>query len=395
MTTRNKYFKEYFKIFIIFLISFSIRLYMTSYETYIGVDSIWYVKSAEKLMAGKIIEGTSLTYPPFYPILISISSLIFRNIELAARLVSVFFGSFVILPIYLLSKRLYDEKVAFITMLLVAFHPILIKWSTLILSEITFSFFVVLGIYLGWVALEEGKRGYFAFSGVLFGLSFLIRQEALFHFLILLGWLWVLYPLFSRRRYNLKEIVIGGLFLILAFFIIISPFIYVVYITTGKLSLGSKGIIPFYKYSGGGGTKFLYGLSEDKTYTVAQKVFAEGGKLDFGLPSAFEIIRVRGNAVFRRWVLMFRRELFKVLPFAVTPVMLFVIPFAFFRRLCLKDLRNFTYLGSFIVLFFVVSFCISKSQVSDADGTDNSHFIWYGCEKHHRFSNKSIQQYNV
>ncbi len=80
---------------------------------------------------------------------------------------------------YALAKRLFrSERVARVTLVLLAFHPNQIAYVSLVASEILFTLLMLLGI---WLLMRAGSRWPLVLvAGVVFGLVFLVRIQLLF-----------------------------------------------------------------------------------------------------------------------------------------------------------------------------------------------------------------------
>ena len=69
-----------------------------------------------------ICRRLSTFWPPLFPLLVGLSSLVFRDIETGGKFVSVLAGSVLVVPVYSLIRVLYGKDAAFIGAFLVC-HP--------------------------------------------------------------------------------------------------------------------------------------------------------------------------------------------------------------------------------------------------------------------------------
>ena len=143
----------------ILFIALLVRLYwVITQAAVIENEGGEYARIAENLLKGNgyvgTTEGPQLLFPPLYPILIAIFSLVTGDSEVAGRLVSLVIGTSLILPIFFISLHIYGRKVAFIAASLVAFHPLLISLSAAVYSEPTFMTLTMAGVYWGLRAIE-------------------------------------------------------------------------------------------------------------------------------------------------------------------------------------------------------------------------------------------------
>lgn len=123
--------------------------------------------------------------------------------------------------IFILGKKLYNEKVGFLAALLVVTIPSFVTYSVLFYTDILFTFYFSLFVLTFILAIKSNERKYWILSGIFGAFSFLTKTPGIAIFpLIGLG---LLYQLYKQKTFikPLKNYVILGLFLVL----IIGPFI--------------------------------------------------------------------------------------------------------------------------------------------------------------------------
>lgn len=98
------------------------------------------------------------TYPPLniYPVVVSIYLLGLN--ELGVRILSAVLGTLLVPLAFLLARRLFDEKIAFIAAVLTAFSPWGVTYGRMYLGIIQQTFFLTLGVYLLLRGLDEDRR---------------------------------------------------------------------------------------------------------------------------------------------------------------------------------------------------------------------------------------------
>ncbi len=134
-----------------------------------------------------LYEGPELVYPPLFPILLALGSLFTGSVAGAARLVPFLSGVLLVPLVFALARLVSGVRVALITATLVALHPVLIDLSGTPVSDGPYLFLMVVGLYLGLRSLESGRRAHTVWCGVVFGLAYLTRPEALLSALAILG----------------------------------------------------------------------------------------------------------------------------------------------------------------------------------------------------------------
>src|SRR6267142_2368808 len=98
-----------------------------------------YTRLAESLASGNgyngTMDGPRFWYGPLCPLLICGVSFVVRNFELSAYLVSLLFGTLLTVPVFLIARSLYGEFTALVCAALVAFHPVLVAYSSAAFNE--------------------------------------------------------------------------------------------------------------------------------------------------------------------------------------------------------------------------------------------------------------------
>ncbi len=187
-------------------------------------------------------RGTQLLFPPLYPLLTTLVMGVVGDSELAGRLTSLLMGSLLLIPVYLLITTIYSRKTALLGALLVALHPYLIQVSVSVLSEATYLFFMLCGLYSGIVALYRPSRRVMIYSGLAWGLAYLTRTEGLLGFGITLL-LIVVVHVFEQR--SGRQIAINLICLLGTFSLCIAPYLLFLYSQTGQLRFENKSLIVY------------------------------------------------------------------------------------------------------------------------------------------------------
>lgn len=212
------------------------------------MDATEYAVLGKNLIAGNGYLGISgklnMFLPPLYPLLIGISSLFVKNLELSGRLVSLLFGCLLIIPVYLFSKKMYSKKVAVIASILVVIHFSLVIYSTEVLTESTYTFLLTLGILSGYSALTRQKKFLYLLSGMIFGLCYLTRPEAIGYIAIIILLAFIFKSFVLEDHGKMKEwrkTLVCCIVLFIGFLVISSPYLLFLHNQTGRWTLGEKG----------------------------------------------------------------------------------------------------------------------------------------------------------
>jgi len=237
----------YRKLLLILLISLPFRMYwMLTHTPVLNADGSEYVRMAENLATGRGLvgnfEGPETMYTPLFSILTAGVYLFVRHGELAAHLVSLVFGVVLIIPIFLIARTMYGERVAQISALIIALNPLFIKLSGSVFNENVYLFFLLLSIYLGLRCLESPSKTTYALLGLCLGFAYLTRPEAFIYpvcFVIMV----CITGVWNRKiawQSAMASLLIVGVFVIVAL-----PYVYFLYAHTGHLRLEGKWNINY------------------------------------------------------------------------------------------------------------------------------------------------------
>src|SRR3972149_314189 len=224
-------------VIILFFIALAIRVFL-AFNTYmIGTDSTKFLNMAPDLHNGDVDKELEVTYHPLYPFLTSYFSYVTGDVELAAVIISILFGSLTVIPLFYLAYRLGNVKLAVFTLLLYAVHPVLVDIQSDVMTEGTFIFFFISAVALIWRSIEEGSWLTYVGGGFFSSLAYLTRVEGII--------LPVLFALFSiialiRKDARFKRIICSFIFLIL-FIVTALPYLLWIHNTTGKWFFTVKG----------------------------------------------------------------------------------------------------------------------------------------------------------
>lgn len=117
----------------------------------------------------------------------------------AARLPSAIFGLGTMVITYLLGKKLFNKTVGFLAGLALVTTTQFLYYSRASMLDITATFFLVLSIYIYLFALEKDKRSLWVLSGVVIGLSAMVKGVVGLLPFPIIG-LYELYILFTKQE---------------------------------------------------------------------------------------------------------------------------------------------------------------------------------------------------
>lgn len=135
------------------------------------------------------------------------------------RIISAFFGILTVLGLFFLSKELFNEKVALLSSLFIAFNFWHVNFSRIGFRAIMVPFLLVWSFYLLLTGMKKAKIFPLIISGIFFGLGFhtyIAFRMAPFIILIILIFQFIAYRKNNQLKNFWKLFIIWGIFVILA-----------------------------------------------------------------------------------------------------------------------------------------------------------------------------------
>ncbi len=153
-------------------------------------------------------ESLWIGKPPLQMWLVSLSYQIFGVNNFGARFVTVIFSMLSLVVLYFLAKKLYNQYVGALSVLVLGTFANYIEFSRRAMIDVQLIFFMLACIYVFILSqkTQKNRNLYLIFSGVLFGLALMTKQvEAMLIPLIILGYL-----ILSERkiRFGIKRFLI-------------------------------------------------------------------------------------------------------------------------------------------------------------------------------------------
>lgn len=247
-------------IFLIFIASFIVRLCFVFYldKKFYFDDEYEYWKMVNNFLSGKglmVAETLKAYRPPLYPLFLAMLVKMHAGIP-GIRIVQSFISAVTCILIYIVGKKIYNEKVAIMSACISAIYPFFIFYTGFLLTETLFIFLVVLSI-LTVINLEKSETfpSYGLLTGAVIGFAGLCRptMELFFPFCLI-------FILLSRDLLYKK--IRKVLFACAGFIIVLSPWITRNYIAIGKFIPGTTmGGAVFWEgnnpYSEGGPCRYF------------------------------------------------------------------------------------------------------------------------------------------
>ncbi|UCB51835.1 MAG: glycosyltransferase family 39 protein [Candidatus Zixiibacteriota bacterium] len=250
---------------ILILLAFLVRLsHLEYFQAPLVGDAAIYGKIAWGIQNGHGLHWWSVVWPPFYPFMILLFSLVAGSLDSAAFAVSLLLGSLIVVPFFFLAKRIFDYRSAYLGSLLVVFFPALVTISATSLSEATYTFFLLLTLLLGWLLITARSLLFAFLFGLLGGICYLTRPEFLVAFALLV----LIFLVAGIKRKTRRGPKTVGLLLIclLGFLILALPYVNFMHSQTGHWILSGKTAHNILKQKA---------YSKGLNYLEQRKAFAE------------------------------------------------------------------------------------------------------------------------
>jgi 4-amino-4-deoxy-L-arabinose transferase-like glycosyltransferase len=183
-----------------------------------------------------------IAYPPVYHFTAGASFALFGLTEYAGRVVSIIYTILFLAVLYLLVRKYFGSKLAFLAAALFSLSPYTLFSSTRVMQDFSMFFWLLLSVYIFSYAMERKHAWLFALTGLTAALATLSKQMGAFVMVF-----FILVILFSERGWKMKLKNLGVM--ILLFSVLVVPYLYI---------LGSVGgfeinqvVATFYAVEGG------------------------------------------------------------------------------------------------------------------------------------------------
>ena len=320
----------------------AVRLYLVWQYYCISSDGVDYIEAAREFFAGNISAGLGSVYPPGYPIMIAAAFAAIRDWELTGQMLSLVFGVGLLVPLYLLLRDVFDERVAGIACLLAALSPFLARYAAHVRTESPYLFFSTLALWLLAQGIHQNRPDRFFYGGLVAGFAYLVRPEAVGLLVVIPGFLVFRRMVQKERSWNV--ISKYSALLLTGFLLFASPYIVYLSIDTGQWGALSRKA----------GVTLAINLEKSGVLDID----GDGESAEAGSPDFFQLLR-RHPLQYAMKVLtdlpLAAGAFFEVLHFSYVPFLLIGLYFAiqgkFWRR------------REFLILSFVLFYLIGLTMI--------------------------------
>ena len=234
-------------IILLFVFGAYLRLATVEWNNLHYPDSTRYLTLAKEVRNGTYFKADldlmggfydSRRLAPLYSLLISVGGKEATSIQHFAIFLSFILSLLTMLQVYFLAKYLFSEDTAMVALVLIAFHPFTILYSSQILTEPLFTFLYLSCVSLSIAALANPSMKMFFASGSVASLLFLTREPGLSAIGIIL--LTIAVGGYYFKKWTIQQIAKSCAVTLLAFLLFTTPFWLQLRLRTGKWLLSGR-----------------------------------------------------------------------------------------------------------------------------------------------------------
>jgi 4-amino-4-deoxy-L-arabinose transferase-like glycosyltransferase len=203
-----------YTIYLVVLLGLAIRLIAWTNTAVVNPDGTLYIHQAKAIYYGhQEALYCGYSFVASYPVFIAGLFGIVQDWILAARLVSLLFGTATLIPLYFLLRRFFDTQISALCALVFGMLPVFVGSSVDLIREPVCWFFLTLGLTFYVKAFENNTSYQMLFSSLSFLMASWARME-IFLFIVVS----LLYLLLVKQEERIKKFIY---FAIPIFFIMI------------------------------------------------------------------------------------------------------------------------------------------------------------------------------
>jgi 4-amino-4-deoxy-L-arabinose transferase-like glycosyltransferase len=312
----------------------------TAFFNNLSLDPLFYDSAAQKILTGDFGFGKEIfDMSPLYPYFLSIVYTIFGHHLSAPRLIHFLMGSLSCILLYLLGKRIFNKQVGLISALTVALYgPFIFTEGNLVAEPLVL--FLNLLLLLSLIkSADQARITLWFMSGILLGLSAIIRPNVLLLLPLIIIWIGTL-----KTSFDTPILIKAIALFIFGTILAISPVTIRNYIKGGEFVLISSS----------GGMNFYIGNNPKATGTLTEPDFIRPNPEHEHSDARKEAIRRAGYQFMKNYATVLNLPLFHfgiIFPFAVLGL---IVSTPLWRR-CLPVYLIVVSYMAFLLLFFVTS----------------------------------------
>ncbi|HVO76385.1 MAG TPA: glycosyltransferase family 39 protein [Candidatus Bathyarchaeia archaeon] len=248
--------------------AFLFRLAFLACRPVLSGDEVHYAEALFRFLHGHFLAGVSDYWSFLYPFAAIPFGFVARDAETGLRLLSALSGAALIVPAFLIARRLWGRRVAVFAGLFIAFQANLVSFSTAAITEPLYSLLLLCAVLFVLDGARPGGAWRNAGAGILLALAYLTRPEATAVLAILIvavlarrGGAEPRVPPGARVR---RSIAMAALFIV-----VLIPYLFLLHAATGRWTTGSKAAVnlssPVIWTDGLAREEYVYSLNDQGT----------------------------------------------------------------------------------------------------------------------------------
>ncbi|TET18309.1 MAG: glycosyltransferase family 39 protein [Candidatus Cloacimonadota bacterium] len=211
---------------------------------------------------------------PGYPLFIVFSFLLSGARIWSVILLQCFLDACIAVLVFSIALLLFQNVTsALLAGILYTVHPHQSLYTTQILSEILFTFFIVISLASFIFFLKKNTKVFLAFSGIFLGIATLTRPISFYFFIP------ILFILFLAFRKKIRTIAIQSIIFLVSFFLVLTPWYVRNYSTYRRIFLSTIGNWNIGYYN----AAFVIASKERMNLREAQSIIEEAVKKRYGI----------------------------------------------------------------------------------------------------------------
>ena len=349
-------FPERKKIIIILVLSLLIRItfILTLKNHFYFDDEQEYFNMVKNILSGKgviVSEQWKAYRPPLYPLFLSFFYFLKFNL-FGIRFLQSIISSFTSVYIYLLGKKVFSERVGWISGLIACVYPFFIFYTGFLLTETLFIFLVVLTIYTFIELVEKQNLCMSIKAGLFLGITGLCRPTIQLFFPVSI---FLILFFKDEMKIKFKKILFGSL----SFFITLSPWVIRNYSIFHKIIPGTTmGGRVFWEgnnpYSEGGPCRY-FPEEIEKLPEVERDIVYYKKTVEIIRKNPYNFLWLLQNKFKRFWNVVPNASGFTKPLYQVISVMSFgiILPFFVLGFILTLQFKQALYIHSLIILFTI------------------------------------------
>jgi len=371
-----KLFRKHWLLILILAIAAFFRLYnISGYMEFLGDQGRdvlivrRFLTKADFMFIGPQTSVGNIYLSPWYYYFIAPFLLIFNFSPVGPAVAVALVGIATVWLVWYVSNSWFDEKTAYLSSLLYAVSPVVIKYSSFSWNPNVMPFFALLSVWLSWQVWQEKKFKYLVYLGFSLGAVLASHYLGLLVFPLCFGMIFLTFRKTSQasKKNLFKYLVLG----ILVFLAMIFP---LVLFDIKHNGVNAKALVSLLAGEGGALgfslADYIFSLLSNLSLIVTRLV---GGKNNLAGSSLTFILAADSFWLSISPANLKKRPLFVILAWIVTGL----LGLSFYRFGLVDHYFGFLYPALFILFGYIVSRAINQKKALKAIGLTVYLFVLY------------------